>query len=570
VSERTKRRYPFRLVYQLMGILLLMSVLPLVFLSRKLMDINQKSLEDIILVQHTQAASRLRGSLEIFLDNLRKSLVETALLQGMTDVLNQAQRQGLLVNFLSSYDHIAGVKIYGVSGQEQLSATREQSAEETFQRLLTQRGGLGGREAEFRVDQPVTVPGSEVILLPVEVPVKSGRGEHLGTLLALVDLKTVQSMVGETRIGRRGSAFLVDRTGRVIAHRNQMKVKDRADLSRLEIVGSYVLTGRTGGTVPFVEEDGQEMLGAYDLIEEVGWGVVIEEPKSDAYRSLVEMNTQTIIWVSVVSILALALAAVTSLHISRPIRIFAEKALAVAKGDFRQSIKLKSRNEIGQLAETFNVMMRELDSYDRNNRELFLSTIKSLAAAVDAKDPYTRGHSDRVSQYSLAIARELGYTIKELEQLQIAALLHDVGKIGIDDSILRKPGKLSEEEYTIMKMHPVFGANIMQPIRQLRDIIPGMKHHHECFNGSGYPDGIRQEEIPMTARIIAVADVFDAMTSERPYQKAAGDEVGIKTLVRLSGIRYDPEVVKAFLTAYPSLGRLATIPQLDEQARATA
>jgi HD-GYP domain-containing protein (c-di-GMP phosphodiesterase class II) len=149
----------------------------------------------------------------------------------------------------------------------------------------------------------------------------------------------------------------------------------------------------------------------------------------------------------------------------------------------------------------------------------------------------------------------MGLEGRELEDIQAGALLHDVGKIGIDDSILRKPGKLSEGEYSIMKMHPVFGANIMSPIKQLREIIPGMKYHHEHYNGAGYPEGLEKDEIPLIARIIAVADAFDAMTSDRPYQKAMNDADGIKTLIRLMGIRYDPQVVQAFVAAYPELGR---------------
>ena len=200
-------------------------------------------------------------------------------------------------------------------------------------------------------------------------------------------------------------------------------------------------------------------------------------------------------------------------------------------------------------------MTRQLDSYDRNMRELFLSTIKSLAAAIDAKDPYTRGHSERVALFSVAIARELGLDEKSLERVQIAGLLHDVGKIGIADAVLRKPDRLTDAEFAIIKRHPALGASIMGPIRQLKDIIPGMRHHHEALDGTGYPDGLAGGEIPLIARIIAVADTFDAMTSDRLYQKAKDDDFVIQTLLRLSGTRYDPKVVQAFIKAHLKLGR---------------
>jgi putative nucleotidyltransferase with HDIG domain len=219
-------------------------------------------------------------------------------------------------------------------------------------------------------------------------------------------------------------------------------------------------------------------------------------------------------------------------------------------------IDLNSSSEIGQLAETFNYMTSRLDLYDRNMRDLFISTIKSLAAAIDAKDPYTRGHSDRVARLSLAIAREMSLDRQNVERVQIAALLHDVGKIGLDDAVLRKPERLSEEEYGLVKRHPTMGANIMEPIKQLKDIIPGIRHHHEAFDGSGYPDGLAGGEIPLIARIISVADTFDAMTSDRLYQKAMDDEFVTKTLVRLSGTRFDPNVVQVFITSLSKSGGL--------------
>ncbi len=556
MSFKPRGTYPFRLVYQLTAVMLLMSVVPLFYSSRKLMDINQKALEDIILNLHTQAAGRLKGSVEMFLKDVRKSLTEFAQIQGMTDILTMDQRQSLLVNFLGAYDQFAGVQVVASDGTRLAVASRSQVLEGILSQSPTFNQGYDeARNGNYHVGQPMTVAGYDSVLLPVMTPVISPSGAQQGILAALVDLGEVQGMVAASRVGRHGSAFMVDRTGRVIAHQDQRKVREKADLTNLEIVGSYVLAGRTGGTIPFLEENKEEMLGAYDLIENVGWGVVIEEPKADAYLSLMEMRRQTVIWVILVALASLFLAVVSSHRISRPIRVFADRSLSVASGDFRQSIEIKSRNEIGQLAETFNFMIRELDIYDRNMRELFLSTIKSLAAAVDAKDPYTRGHSERVTQFSLAMAKGLGLAARQLEEVQIAALLHDVGKIGIDDAILRKPGRLTEEEFAIIKMHPVFGANIMSPIKQLREIIPGMKYHHEQYNGNGYPEGLKGEEIPLYARIIAVADSFDAMTSDRPYQKATDDFQVIKTLIRLSGIRYDPATVQAFIASYGTLGR---------------
>jgi len=180
-------------------------------------------------------------------------------------------------------------------------------------------------------------------------------------------------------------------------------------------------------------------------------------------------------------------------------------------------------------------------------QELFISSIKALANAIDARDPYTRGHSERVTEYSVAMAEEMDLNREEIERIRYAALLHDIGKINIPDHILNKPGKLTDEEFGLMKKHPVFGAQIMGPVKAFQKILPYMFHHHERFAAKGYPYGIKGEEIPLPARIIAVADSFDAMTSDRPYRKALSLEAALKELKDNSGTQFDPDVVKAFI-----------------------
>ena len=172
-----------------------------------------------------------------------------------------------------------------------------------------------------------------------------------------------------------------------------------------------------------------------------------------------------------------------------------------------------------------------------------------LAAAIDAKDPYTRGHSERVKDYSLVIARQMGFGAPEMERVEIAALLHDVGKIGIDDRILRKPTNLTPEEFEVMKTHPDKGASILLQIAQLSDIVPGTRGHHENYDGTGYPQGLKGEEIPLLARIITVADTFDAMTTDRPYQKAFTLEFALNRIRTMATVKYDPKVVDSFSRA---------------------
>jgi putative nucleotidyltransferase with HDIG domain len=182
--------------------------------------------------------------------------------------------------------------------------------------------------------------------------------------------------------------------------------------------------------------------------------------------------------------------------------------------------------------------------------ELFKSSIRAVVLAVEAKDRYTHGHTERVTKYSVMTARELGLSAEGVKRVEMAALLHDVGKIGIPDTILGKPGKLTDEEFEIVKGHPVKGAEMMAPIGAMREITPGVRHHHERFDGLGYPDKLRDGEIPLLGRIIAVGDVFDALTTDRPYRAAISVEESLEYLQSNAGYQFDPDVVEAFCKAY--------------------
>ena len=201
------------------------------------------------------------------------------------------------------------------------------------------------------------------------------------------------------------------------------------------------------------------------------------------------------------------------------------------------------------------------------NRELFMNSIQMLAGAVDEKDPYTRGHSDRVTKYSILIAKELGMPEDFQEIVRVSAQLHDVGKIGIEDRILKKPGALTAEEFDIMKTHTTKGANILRPVSQLKEMIPGIELHHESLDGRGYPHGLKTDEIPLLPRIIAVADTFDALTTNRPYQQAHSCEDALRIIRSLSGKRLDPAAVIAIEAIY-ARGEIGVPPQSMSMAAA--
>jgi putative nucleotidyltransferase with HDIG domain len=209
-----------------------------------------------------------------------------------------------------------------------------------------------------------------------------------------------------------------------------------------------------------------------------------------------------------------------------------------------------------QLIQDLQEKVQEVHSLYEREHKLFIQTSISLAAAIDARDPYTRGHTERVTKYALAIANELD-GIPEAqayenfkETLHVAALLHDVGKIGVPDSILNKKSQLTKEEYERVKDHSITGAAILYPIRELGDIAREVRAHHERYDGTGYPDGLKGENIPFISRIISVADTYDAITSDRPYRQKSMGEVALQIIKDNSGTQFDPIVVSAFLLAY--------------------
>jgi putative nucleotidyltransferase with HDIG domain len=180
-------------------------------------------------------------------------------------------------------------------------------------------------------------------------------------------------------------------------------------------------------------------------------------------------------------------------------------------------------------------------------RKVYLDTIRALAAAIDAKDPYTKGHSERVAQIAVVLATELNLSDRDIENIEYTALLHDIGKIGIDDRILGKNSKLSNEEFKKIKEHPIVGAKIIEPVDFLKNSYKTIYHHHERYNGGGYPDGLKEKDIPFCARIIAVADAYDAMGSDRPYRKKLSKEKILKEFAEQSGKQFDPQIVNALM-----------------------
>ena len=219
---------------------------------------------------------------------------------------------------------------------------------------------------------------------------------------------------------------------------------------------------------------------------------------------------------------------------------------AVAGGDLAQRAPAGPSDEIGYLGKVFNLMTASLQEKTAALEDTYFASIEALARAIDARDPCTYGHSARVAAFSLEIADALGYPQDKREGLRRAALLHDIGKIGIEDHILRKAGALNYAEAKQMREHPVIGHQMLKDVPFLHSSLSGIRHHHERWDGTGYPDTLGGEAIPVQVRILSVADVFDALTSDRPYRDAMSIGDAMELITREAGQQFDPAVVSAF------------------------
>jgi HD-GYP domain-containing protein (c-di-GMP phosphodiesterase class II) len=562
-----------RLLWTLLGVLILASILPLLVSHYFLIGINRESLETLEKKYLTRSAVGTASELENLVSSYQGQLTKIAGGMKMSwdlrhgeDPFAYAAQSGLVGNYISSDSDLLALRIVNTQGQgaeakpESLDAAVVDELDKGFHAALTGQNYLGGFQPVSVVNQPAMV---------LAVPITNGN-QVMGVVEALVSLRRIADRLRD-EAKADVTAFIVDRSGRVLIHSEPAINVQRPDYSRHRIVQEF-MKAPVRLTESYEDTVGTKMLGTVAPVGIPDWGVVVEKQQSKAFASVNKMIRRTIEWSAIALVLAIIMGALFATGISGPIRALAERTREIARGNYKERVKIKARNEIGDLAANFNVMSEEVEKAveqlkkaAHENHLLFINSVRMLAAAIDAKDPYTRGHSERVARYAIAIGKSLSLPAKDMNNLRISALLHDVGKIGIDDRILRKPGALSDEEFEVMKGHPEKGAAIMSGVAQLIDIIPGMKHHHEKWAGGGYPEGLKGEEIPMQARIVAIADTFDAMTTNRPYQKAMELSYVVDKIKSFGGTRFDPRVVDAFVRAWKN-GDV----QVEDQVRGAA
>jgi HD-GYP domain-containing protein (c-di-GMP phosphodiesterase class II) len=564
LSSSTQNHARIPILYLILGVLLVISIVPMYFYSAQVESINRDRLKtNEMLLQNTVTGSladdlaQHERSLRMMQANLSSAIQVASGGDIGESNIQSPELRALLENFVSSSDEIAYTTLLN-SDAKGISAGR--IAPDAFLNRELERSYAAARDGRVYNGQALVVgegKSSRTVFL-VSYPVRYGQ-RFLGA--SVVDLQFLIRRLREASGGGL-TPYVVDAQGRLVAAATP-EFATGQDMKNLDIVRDFVEGGnkvQLAATREFTVKTGSEridMLGTYSPVTSLDWAVVVQKPQREAYRGIIEMQRTGRLLALLAVLLSIGVSIFAARRITHPLHVLTQSSRALARGDFSQRVNLWSRTEIGELAHTFNTMSDELEHFVEDlkraaeeNRELFMGSIQMLAGAVDEKDPYTRGHSDRVTRYSLLVAKEMKLPDSFLETLRISAQLHDVGKIGIEDHILKKPGALTEEEFEVMKTHTTKGANILRPVTQLAEMLPGIELHHEALDGRGYPYGLQGDQIPLLARVIAVADTFDALTTNRPYQKEHTPAQALQIIQNLAGKRLDPAAVQALLAVY--------------------
>ncbi|HEV8131240.1 MAG TPA: HD domain-containing phosphohydrolase [Acidobacteriota bacterium] len=544
-----------KIIYSLFLVLLLMGTGPLVVVGWKLLQTSRENLsQDQRLIQ-LQAGRSISTEINNFMNRaidqldkienvlrlensqtIRSLLEQAGVAARLQQIVETGADEGLLM--AAAYDDSDFGKEAGYSFSDpELAKLKQEAYRQTLQ------------SGQLLISAPIRLREQNRMVVLVCKPIP-GAQKPLGVMQELVDLEPLRQMISEN--GGRNEVVLLDSRHSVFLRSNsgvplspEIYKEIVQDLESQKIQATFNKFFKNSKT-------GEEFVATVVPVRNLGWHAIVQATEQDIFGPVRAVRNEIIILIGVFIVFAGVLSALFARRISEPINQLADTTRSISQGNFSERVNVRTNNEIGEFAENFNVMAEKIEDYvtklqhaAEENRQLFLEAIQTLAAAIDEKDPYTKGHSERVTHYSLILGRVMGLGEEALEKMRLAALLHDVGKIGIDDRILKKPDVLTPEEFDTMKQHPEKGAYIVGKIGKLRDIIPGVRHHHEQIDGKGYPLGLSGDQIPLMARIISVADTFDAMTTLRPYQKPMSTEFVLQRIRSMAGIKFDPQVVAA-------------------------
>lgn len=568
----TQKHLKISLRFIVLVTLLFVGIVPLLVTGWFLSDRSGKELRSAEGRYQTQLVQDKARQIEMFGQSAVELVSSYANAFEIADdltAISSSQTQEKLGKTLKENPNLLAIFIKPLQG-ESLSAFRNEVISQTEIEKFSE-GALGQIDtAKLAIGQPQMIERSGEMVIAIASPVYI-NGNLTAAVVSIVSLNGISQIISDKNMGENELwelglpiMFVVDENGRAIFHPNSANVTSRKPLTNLKIVQEWTSTNDQiqSALLPFTtthKDVSYEMIGAYstaNFSNQLKFGVIIMQDESKSLATVSEMRWYVWLMSFAVAFVVLLIGLILARQITLPLSGLVEAAKRIASGDLSHRIKTKRISEIGTLGDAFNLMSEDLEQHIANlakaaeeNRELFVGTVKALAAAIDGKDRYTRGHSERVSRVSLAIGQRLNMSEEELEKLRISALLHDVGKIAIDDAILKKPAALTDEEYTIMKTHPQAGYKIMKNIPAMKDFLPGMYMHHEMVNGKGYPQGLSDDEIPLQAKIVSVADTFDAMTIDRPYQKGMELGAALDRIKEFVGTRYDIHVVDALIRA---------------------
>jgi HD-GYP domain-containing protein (c-di-GMP phosphodiesterase class II) len=557
----TRRRG--RILVSLLALLFVVGVVPLLWTSwtlvsrsREILELDQKAMQLDKARSLSQQVGVYVGSLQSQIEAIARTLEVDAAPGQFAARVARIQQTKALERYVGGTSPFYYMSVVNAACQGAGSGV--QLREPAIERLL-QEGCIRGSQGKRLESHPLISSSLQEPVIVLAEPVRAGGGGEGadGVVLTVASLGPLWNMTREMGQGGLFDVYVVDGRGQLVAHSDPARLQADLDVSQIPIVHYFLESrARTGATVPFqIRGKGGEtvkMLGTYTAVPDTDWGVIVQVEEEKAYHSAIEMRRQSMALVAAVAVLAAVLGTMFAGQISRPIQQLAAGARRLAEGDYGTRVAVRASNEVGILADAFNLMgeeiqkaILEIQRQAAVNKELFMGSIKMLANAIDEKDPYTRGHSERVAYYSMVIAKHLGMSEGEVEKVYLSGIIHDVGKIGIEDKILRKAAALTDEEYEIMKQHPRKGEHILEAVPLLKEMAGAGLMHHENMDGSGYPDGLKGEKIPLLGRIVSVADAFDAMTTDRPYSKAMTFEAALARLRFLIGKKFDQACVEA-------------------------